>query len=474
MFGYADARSNSPWDAGMSEIGHSQGAKVAFTARMSPLDFDRLRRLAKEGGWIVAGQVAAVAGSLAAVRLLTEFLTPAQYGELALGLTIAGLVNQVVMGGVCNGIGRFYSIAAEKRDLPGYLSASRRLLGYATLVVLAMAGMLLLGLVWTDRTQWLGLVAAALIFAVLAGYNSCLSGVQNAARQRQIVALHSALDSWLKIALAVGVMLWLGTSSTAVVIGYALSALFVTASQLVFLRRLVRSHEHRPPSELGAPDWAKQILAFGWPTMAGGLFNWLYFASQRWSLELFASTEDVGRFFALTQITVTPISMVGGLAMSFVTPILFARVGDPRDPQNRNRVLSAQRLVFLICIIGAVATIAVAFATVLSHAAIFRIFISSQYHCASVHMPLCIIAGGLLQVSICLSTAIFLTNKTHKLLSINVIGNTIFSLLHAYFTYILGFNGLLYGLVFTACLHLLWIYHIASKSVLELKEKHGN
>ncbi|SUS08817.1 conserved membrane hypothetical protein [uncultured Defluviicoccus sp.] len=376
----------------MSEIRHSQGAKVAFTARMSPLDFDRLRRLAKEGGWIVAGQVAAVAGSLAAVRVLTEFLTPAQYGELALGLTIAGLVNQVVMGGVGNGIGRFYAIAAEKCDVGGYLNASRRLVGYATLVVLAMAGMLLLGLAWTDRTQWLGLAAAALIFALLAGYNSCLSSVQNAARQRQIVALHSALDSWLKIALAVGVMLWLGTSSTAVVIGYALSAFIVTASQLVFLRRLASRHLHRAPGATPPAQWAGEMWRYGWPFSTFGVFTWAQQASDRWALQAFSSTADVGAYAALFQLGYTPISIATGLMVTFLGPVLFQRAGDASDPVRNRRV---HRLTWRLTWTG-IASTGLAFAIALAvHKWLFALLVAAPYRFTSLWLPWMILAGGL-------------------------------------------------------------------------------
>lgn len=101
---------------------------------------DRIQRLSKEGGWIVLGQVAVVVGSLVMMRMLTEYLTPGQYGELALGLTVAILGNQVVMGGVVNGIGRYYSIAFEKRDLGGYLQASFRLLDYSVSHVRICAG----------------------------------------------------------------------------------------------------------------------------------------------------------------------------------------------------------------------------------------------------------------------------------------------------------------------------------------------
>lgn len=376
----------------MHEMRHSQDATVAFTARMSPLDFDRLRRLAKEGGWIVAGQVAAVAGSLAAVRVLTEFLTPAQYGELALGLTIAGLVNQVVMGGIGNGIGRFYAIAAEKGDVDGYLGASRRLLGYATLVVLAMAGILLLGLARSDRTQWLGLAAAALIFAMLTGYNSCLSGVQNAARQRQIVALHSALDSWLKIALAVGVMLLLGTSSTAVVIGYALSAFIVTASQLVFLRRLASRHVQRAPGATTPAQWAGDMWRYGWPFSTWGVFTWAQLASDRWALEAFSSTADVGAYAALFQLGYTPISIATGLMVTFLGPVLFQRAGDASDPVRNRRV---HQLTWRLTWTGIAAT-AFAFAIALAlHEWLFTVLVAAPYRLTSHWLPWMILAGGL-------------------------------------------------------------------------------
>lgn len=70
---------------------------------MRTLNLARMRRLAKEGFWIVLGQIVTVLGSLVLVRVLTGFLTPAQYGQLALGLTIVTLFNQVVFGGIGGG-----------------------------------------------------------------------------------------------------------------------------------------------------------------------------------------------------------------------------------------------------------------------------------------------------------------------------------------------------------------------------------
>lgn len=200
----------------------------------------RLLNLSKEGSWIIAGQVAAVTGSLVLVRVLTEFLDPIQYGQLALGLTFAALVNKVIMGGIGNGIGRFYSLAVEHGDLHGYLRATQWLLGVSTLCVAAIALPVLFSLLLSDKHEWVGLVSVVLFYSVLQGINSSLNGIQNAARQRPIVALHNGIDAWLKIGMAVGIMLCLGRSNVAVVSGYIGSAFAVSLSQVYFLRRLLK------------------------------------------------------------------------------------------------------------------------------------------------------------------------------------------------------------------------------------------
>src|ERR1035437_3984722 len=126
---------------------------------------ERFRRLSKEGAWIVFGQVTAILGSLASVRLLTELLDPAAYGELALGMTVAAVVNQTVIGPLGNGVARFYAPAQERGDLGGYLNAVRRLVSAATVIIVFMVLLTVTGLLVAGQTQWIGIATAALVFA---------------------------------------------------------------------------------------------------------------------------------------------------------------------------------------------------------------------------------------------------------------------------------------------------------------------
>ena len=84
----------------------------------------RSRRVSIEGSWILIGQGAAVLGSIVGVRVMTGLLNPAAYGELALGMTAATLVNQTILGPLLNGVSRFYARRRRKRTSPATCARS--------------------------------------------------------------------------------------------------------------------------------------------------------------------------------------------------------------------------------------------------------------------------------------------------------------------------------------------------------------
>lgn len=429
---------------------------------MPIIDAPRFRRLAKEGVWILSGQIASVVGALVLVRVLTEYLEPAQYGQLALGLTVAGLVNQVVMGGVTAGIGRFYSIAAEKNDLPGYLHASRQLMGYATVSVVAIALVLMAGLLFLGYSQWLGLATAALVLSLLSGYNASLSGIQNSARQRAVVAFHGGLDSWLKILLAVGVMLWLGSSSTAVVLGYALSSLLVTGSQLIFLRRLLRPQDKTPQP---FANWGPQIWAYSWPFSVFGIFTWMQQISDRWALQTFSSGHEVGLYAVLFQLGYVPIGLATGMAMTFLGPILYQRSGSASD-QSRN--ISVHRIAWRITFVSLLMT-ALAFAlTFLLHEWIFQLLVAEKYHAVSYLLPWMVLAGGIFAAGQMLALKLMSEMKSSVMTSAKIVTAILGVGLNVYGASRFGLQGVVAALVAFSCIYFIWMSWLAQHSPVSI------
>src|SRR5207244_2887150 len=80
----------------------------------------RVKRLAREFLWVGIGQAAAALGGLAGVSLLTRALTPERYGELALGMTVATLTQQSLLGPVAGALLRFFAPATEAGQLNAY------------------------------------------------------------------------------------------------------------------------------------------------------------------------------------------------------------------------------------------------------------------------------------------------------------------------------------------------------------------
>ncbi len=417
----------------------------------------RFQRLAKEGSWVFAGQIATVLGALVLVRALTEYLGPEQYGQLALGLTVAGLVNQVVMGGIGAGIGRFYSIAAEKQDLGGYLHATRNLLVYATVAVVAIGLLLMASLYWSGYSQWIGLAAATLVFSVLSGYNSTLSGVQNAARQRATVAFHGGLDAWLKILLAMGAVLWLGASSTAVVIGYACSSLLITVSQLIFLRRTIpRQHIHT----LNRQQWMHQMWAYSLPFSTWGVFTWMQQASDRWALQAFASTSDVGQYAVLFQLGFTPIALITGMAVSFLGPVLYQRAGDATDHARNANVhrlgWRMSHLSLMVTLLGFAITFAL-------HERLFGLLVAPEYRGSSHLLPWVVLAGGIFAAGQMLALKLMSEMKSSTMTTAKIVTALIGILLNVIGAALAGMQGVVGALVAFSGIYFVWMAVLARR-----------
>jgi len=427
-------------------------------SKFKSIEWLRLRRLASEGSWILIGQIVTVLGSLALVRVLTEHLDPVQYGELTLGLTIVGLVNQIITGGLSVGIGRFYSVAVERDDLTGYISGSRSVLKNGTTAVTCLGFCLLVGLYCFGYSQWMGLVAAALVLSLLSGYNNALNSIQSAARQRAIVAFHCGADAWLKIALAVAVMLWLGKSSTAVVIGFACSSFLITLSQFLFLRKMIALTKSIEPD---SHYWQWQIWKYSLPFCAFGVFTWMQQVSDRWALQIYSTEAEVGQYAVLFQLGYTPIALVTGLLTNFMAPILYHRSGDASDSfRNANVNRLSWRITQLLIVITLLAFM---FAFAL-HKWVFSILVAPAYHSISYLLPWVILAGGLFAAGQMLSLKFMSEMKSSKLTQIKITTALIGVLCNLFGAAFMGIRGVVIALVVFSAIYFLWMAVVAQNN----------
>lgn len=422
------------------------------------MDLARIKRLTKEMGWVFFGQFAAVTGALVLVRVLTEHLSPKVYGQLALGLTFAGLINQVVFGGIIVSISRYYSIAAENQDLRDYLRASQRLLGGAATIVLILGGVLFFGLWSLGYSAWLGFAGLLMLLSLLAGYGAAFSGILNAARLRALVALHGGVEAWLKILLALGAVYWLGASEVAVVAGYALSTLIVVISLYFFLRR---SLVHEEKKNRQGEFWTRQMWTYGLPFASWGIFSWAQQSSDRWALEVFGSKDEVGFYAVLFQLGYAPVVMAVGMAMSFLGPILYQRAGDATD---RRRSISVRLLTWRITLACLGLTLAAFFFTWCLHERLFSLLVSTEYRSASYLMPWMVMAGGLFAAGQMLALRLMSDMRASVMTSAKIWTALLGVALNLYAGSIAGIQGVVAAVVVVSGLYLAWMLILVKDS----------
>ncbi|GIW09738.1 MAG: hypothetical protein KatS3mg061_0795 [Dehalococcoidia bacterium] len=424
----------------------------------------RYRRLGAELGWLAVGQVLTVLGSLVSVRVVTELLTPEANGEFALATTLAGFAQLPTLSPLANAALRYFAPAQERGTVPQFL----RLVGQqVALLALGIGGVGLIAAALTAQlagAPWPTLCVGAALLAIVGGTSGVLSALQNAARQRAVVALHAALAKWLTIAALVVLVYQFGSAGTVALGATVLASGLVMLSQAGFLLPLFRRREHAPAAS-GRPVTARELLRYAFPFTLIALPSWVQLFSDRWALQLFGTTADVGRFTVLVALGVTPLNLAFNLLAQFVEPLLYARAGDGTDPARLRSALRATLLVLLLY--GAGLLVLVLGAALLS-GFIFSLLVAPAYREVAPLLPLAVLAGGMFNLGQLASILPLQFTESRALLAPKLGSGILTLLFNLAGSALLGTTGVLVASILASTIYCLWMggitYQLALRS----------
>lgn len=425
----------------------------------------RARRVTHEMLWVGIGQIVAAVGSIVGVRLLTSFLSPRSYGEVALALTAVMLAQQVVFSPLCAAFLRFFAPAIENVELGSYICAVRRLMGHGTLILSALAAACA-AIIWlASGPRWIGLLAATLLFALFFSYKSALDHIQIAARQRVVVAWHQGLDGWLRFLLAVAALKIWGISSTVAMLGYAGASVAIFVSQLIFFRWKILPKATDTPLATAAKVQSKvvQMRGYAWPFCLWGIFTWAQFASDRWALQSFTTTSTVGYYAVLYQLGYYPLMMLSASLLQLVIPMLFQIAGDGSDPV---RMAKARRMNSYLVLGSLAATLAAALLTQYFAKPLLGLLVAPEYRSVAPFLGLMVLASGLFGCGQVASQSLLAGVKTTILLTpkiVTAVAGTLFNFAGAYF---LGLRGVVFANVAFALFYFIWMRYLSGRAVL--------
>ena len=422
---------------------------------------DQVSGLTSEGVWVALGQLASLLGTLALIKVLTNYLDPSQFGFLALGLTLTNLVTQVFVGGLLNGIARYFPVAVEKKALSHFLASAANIIFKASAIsfVLCCSGIVIATALGSSLK--VGFLLCCVVFSILAAMNSAVIAVQNAARNRKMVALHATMEAWLKVTFAVVAFVAFGASSLAAIAAYIVATIVVLASSLTFSLELYRNSSVIADGG-NVPNFGKQIFKFSYPFAIWGVFGWLQQSSARWSLEILHGTHEVGLYATLFQLGYAPIQIAIGVLTVFLQPILYAQAGDTSDKSRRD---SVEEIVRKLVFVGFGMTLSLIVVACWAHDVIFRILTAPAFYSISYLLPWMVAAGGTFGVALVASSRLFALMSTKEAMPASI-GSSLIGILAIFFgTYWFGVMGAVCGMFIHALSYLCFILLTKSKQV---------
>ncbi len=313
----------------------------------------QIRRLRSELLWVLTGHAAAFLGGLVGIKLLTRLLGPVGYGQLALGLTIAGFLTTFLHNPLSNAAARFYAPYRDGGKEGLYFLVLRNLHSKLLLLLIlpVIVGSLLVYL--TKGSVWGGLAFWGLMFGVISGTGVSFLAWQNAARDRKNATLAQIGDVWLRISSAILAVMLFGT-------GVAALGGYCVGSLIIVLWQYSRFHQQqRKLGQLGTMLQKEQVrqtqhefLVFIVPFVGYALFTVVTLFADRWILQFFAGSAFVGIYAALFQIAASPVNLLFAVINQLMVPIIYERAGSMISQKQQfeaRRLINRTVLVAVVC-----------------------------------------------------------------------------------------------------------------------------
>lgn len=303
---------------------------------------DKILRHKKDLLAVTIGQVIAAVGTLVGVRLLTEFISPAVFGEYKLLLAALSLITGIFVRPFIQFIMREYHDAEVNDVITLFL---RQIRGMFRKYIVAVAILFAVIIYFSDGSLHTLPSYLFLLLPLILVLTTSVE-LERALMVTQSRQIHASLVSigrnWL-VPIAAVLMTILATQSV--------GAMFV-GTMVVLVGILLLQHREKPEiisqGDGAAGDGAAggmdlvnirhQALKYGLPLAAVGLLSWLVHESDRFFLAYYHSQEVVGIYSAAYGLVSAPFTLVVGSMAQFLYPIMF-RVSASGDQKKKSQVL---------------------------------------------------------------------------------------------------------------------------------------
>lgn len=420
-----------------------------MTNRLDGL-INRIRPFFKEAVIVGFGQIMSLVVTFIGIRVLTELITPYHYGLLALFLSIFQFGQLAMFGPYSQGTLRFYSYAKEKGQLQLLESITRKkFVRFAAITLLIFTGIFFLSNVVSFFSNLqIATIAILTVYTVSSGLESTFLGVLNAARRRVASVLHSTAGKILRFGLAAVLIYFFVNDSLLALLAYTISSITIIFFLYRYYRRVIYPYEKEsiPATSEQREFFVRKLNNYYIPFSIWGIAYWLQIGSERWALEFFASTDEVGLYNAIYQVGFQPGYMGVGLLTAFLGPIFFEKAGSGDEKKKLEKISRYNNYFVAMLSVIFLAAIALSY---YFHDYFFTILVAKDFRSISYMFPVCLAAGGFYGVSQLLVLNLLSAFQTRKLMFIQITTSIIGIALNFLLAKFYAAEGVIFALLFT-------------------------
>lgn len=306
------------------------------------------RRITKDLLTYLPGKALPALAAFITVPIYTRLFSPAEFGNFAL----ATAATEFLLLGTATGFGqaavRFFSAYQLKSGLSRYFAVVFGSVGLVTLAAAAVSAGLLLVLRSLISPDLYSLFWLALILYIVSAFNATLMDVLRGQEKGRWYSTIYTSQSYAGILFGLILVLVFGMGIDGLIWGQVVGLLLPIFPLVWLTTRFITIR----PADLERSDF-RQLWAFALPYTVGNLAFWSLSLADRYIVDAFRGSYEVGLYSVATKISSRSIQLLVGLFFLVPAPIL-SRLWEERGRQATEEALTDFTRVFFLMVIPAV------------------------------------------------------------------------------------------------------------------------
>jgi O-antigen/teichoic acid export membrane protein len=317
------------------------------------------RRITKDLLTYLPGKALPALAAFITVPIYTRLFTPAEFGNYTLAVAAA----EFLLLGMATGFGqaavRFFSAYQLRSGLASYFATVFGSMGFIALIGTVLSTSILLAFRRLISPQLYPLYWAALVLFIASVIFSVLMDVLRGQEKSHWYTTFSISQHYGGIIIGLILVLVFKTGISGLIWGQALVLLLMSIPLLWLTTRSITIR----PIHLDYSDF-KQLWAFALPFTIGNIAFWSLSLADRYIIDFFRGSHDVGLYSVATKISSRSIQLLVGLFFLVPAPMI-SRLWEERGRQATEEALTAFTRMFFLMVIPSVVGLAVVAAPLL-------------------------------------------------------------------------------------------------------------